>query len=155
MFDATLEELQELKVTTTEKASQLLYSLIKNADYNNQVSISRIPECIVVVDELRLAQVIDNVISNSYKYAGTSIEASSHIRDKYLEIAFKDYGVGVDVYETPLLFNKFYRAKNSVGKSGAGLGLYISKYLISKMSGDIRCQNVQDGFVIILKLLIA
>ena len=155
LFDATLEELQELKVTTTEKASQLLYSLIKNADYNNQVSISRIPECIVVVDELRLAQVIDNVISNSYKYAGTSIEASSHIRDKYLEIAFKDYGVGVDVYETPLLFNKFYRAKNSVGKSGAGLGLYISKYLISKMSGDIRCQNVQDGFVIILKLLIA
>ena len=155
LFDATLEELQELKVTTTEKASQLLYSLIKNADYNNQVSISRIPECIVVVDELRLAQVIDNVISNSYKYAGTSIEASSHIRDKYLEIAFKDYGVGVDVYETPLLFNKFYRAKNSVGKSGAGLGLYISKYLISKMSGDIQCQNHQDGFVIILKLLIA
>ena len=155
LFDATLEELQELKVTTTEQTSKLLYSLIKNADYNNQVSIGRIPECIVIVDELRLAQVIDNVISNSYKYAGTSIEASLHIRDKYLEIAFKDYGLGVDINETPLLFNKYYRAKNSVGKSGAGLGLYISKYLISKMSGDIYCQNDQDAFAIILKLLIA
>lgn len=155
LFDTTLEELQELKVTTTEQSSKLLYNLIKNADYNNQITIARIPECIVIVDELRLAQVIDNVISNSYKYAGTSIEASSEIRDKYLEIAFKDYGFGVDVNETPLLFNKFYRAKNSVGKSGAGLGLYISKYLMNKMCGDIHCQNVQDGFVITLKLLIA
>ena len=155
LFDATLEELQELKVTPSEQCSKLLYSLIKNADYNNQVTIGRIPECIVIVDELRLAQVIDNIISNSYKYAGTSIEASLHIGDKYLEIAFKDYGLGVEVNETPLIFNKFYRAKNSVGKSGAGLGLYISKYLISKMCGDIHCQNVQDGFVITLKLLIA
>lgn len=155
LFNSTLEELQELKVTTTEQSSKLLYSLIKNADYDNQVSIGRIPECIVVLDELRLAQVIDNVISNSYKYAGTSIEASLHIRDKYLEIAFKDYGVGVDINETALLFNKFYRGKNSVGKSGTGLGLYISKYLISKMSGDIQCKSEQDGFVIILKLLIA
>jgi signal transduction histidine kinase len=155
LFNATLEELQQLKVTTTEKSSQLLYDLIKNADYNNQVSIARIPECIVVVDELRLAQVFDNLISNSYKYAGTSIEASFYIRGKYLEIAVKDYGLGVDVNERPLLFNKFYRAKNSVGKSGAGLGLYISKYLMSKMSGEIDCQNLEAGFVIILKLLIA
>lgn len=155
LFNATLEELQELKVTATEQSSKLLYGLIKNSDYNNQVSILSIPECIVIVDELRLAQVIDNVISNSYKYAGTSIEASSHIRDRYLEIAFKDYGLGVDINERPLLFNKFYRAKNSVGKSGAGLGLYISKYLMNKMSGGIHCQNHQDGFVIIVKLLIA
>jgi signal transduction histidine kinase len=155
LFDATLEELQELKVKATEQSSKLVYSLIKNADYNNQVSIARIPECIVIMDELRLAQVIDNVISNSYKYAGTSIETCMIIRDKYLEIAFKDYGLGVDNNETPLLFNKFYRAKNSVGKSGAGLGLYISKYLMNKMSGDIHCQNDQEGFVIVLKLLIA
>lgn len=155
LFDATLEELQELKVTTTEDSSKLLYYLIKNADYNNQVSITSIPECIVVVDKLRLEQVIDNVISNSYKYAGTSIEASFHIRGEYLEVAFKDYGLGVDINERPLLFNKFYRAKNSVGKSGAGLGLYISSFLMNKMSGSIDCQNHQDGFVIIINLLIA
>lgn len=155
LFNATLEELQELKVKAIEQSSKLLYSLIKNADYNNQVTIGRIPECIVLIDELRLAQVIDNIISNSYKYAGTSIEVSMRIRDNYLDIAFKDYGLGVDDNETPLLFNKFYRAKNSVGKGGTGLGLYISKYLISKMSGDICCQNHQDGFVITLKLLIA
>jgi signal transduction histidine kinase len=107
------------------------------------------------MDELRLAQVIDNIISNSYKYAGTSINVSSRIAGQYLEIAFQDYGPGVSEDESPLLFNKFYRAENSKGKSGSGLGLYISKYLINKMSGEIDCDNTGDGFIMILKLLIA
>jgi signal transduction histidine kinase len=155
MFNATLEELQELKVTVTEQVSVIIYELIKNADYNQQADIMRIPECIVLADILRLSQVIDNIISNSYKYAGTSIHISAHIKGKYLEIAFKDYGLGVSDNEMPLIFNKFFRAKNSVGKSGTGLGLYISKYLMDKMSGGIYCENTGDGFVVVLKLSIA
>jgi signal transduction histidine kinase len=155
MFNATLEELQELKVTVTEQPSEVLYDLIKNADYNNLANVASIPECIVLLDVLRLAQVIDNVISNSYKYAGTSIYVSARICGKYLEIAFKDYGPGVLEDELPLIFNKFYRAHNSAGKSGSGLGLYISKYIMDKMSGDICCENGDDGFVVMLKLLIA
>jgi len=132
MFNATLEELQELKVTVSEEASKALYGLIKKADYNNQVTISNIPECIVLVDILRLAQVIDNVISNSYKYASTTIDVSCYIKENYLYIDFKDYGLGVPKDEVSLIFNKYYRAKNAVGKSGTGLGLYISKYLMKK-----------------------
>lgn len=155
MFNATLEELQELRVTVTEQSSMVLYDLIKNADYNNLADTSNIPECIVLLDILRLAQVIDNVISNSYKYAGTSIYVSARISGKYLDISFKDYGPGVSEDEIPLIFNKFYRAQNSEGKSGTGLGLYISKYIMDKMSGDICCENAGDGFVVTLKLLIS
>jgi len=154
MFNATLEELQELSVTVTEQPSAVIGDLIISADYNNRVTISPIPECIVLVDQLRLLQVIDNVISNSYKYAGTSIGIWASIKGSFLEIEFKDYGQGVSSEETPLLLNKFYRAKNAVGKSGTGLGLYICQYLMSKMSGDIECRNVDDGFVVSLKFLI-
>ncbi|HZK34860.1 MAG TPA: HAMP domain-containing sensor histidine kinase [Bacillota bacterium] len=155
MFDATLEELQELKATATEQSSQLLNDLIKNVDYNKRVIFKGISECIILVDELRLAQVIDNIISNSYKYANTSIEVSSRIKENYLEILFKDFGLGLLDDDLPLLFNKYYRAKNAVGKSGAGLGLYISKYLMNKMSGDIECSKTIDGFEVKIKLLIA
>lgn len=154
MFSATLEELQELSVTVTEQSSGVISDLIKNADYNNRATISSIPECIVLVDMQRLLQVIDNVISNSYKYAGTSIGVRAIIKGSFLEIEFKDYGQGVSPEEIPLLFNKFYRAKNAVGKSGTGLGLYICQYLMSKMSGDIECRNMDDGFVVKLKFLI-
>lgn len=155
MFTATLEELQELKVSATEQSSQVIGSLIKNADYDNRVTYLGKAECIVLMDELRLAQVIDNIISNSYKYAGTSISASIVIDGDYLVITFKDFGQGVSEEEKTLIFNKFYRAKNSEGKSGAGLGLYISKYLMNKMSGDIEGENMEDGFIIRIKLLIA
>lgn len=155
MFSATLEELQELTVRVTEESSVLLGDLIKNVDYNNRATISPIPECIVLIDMLRLLQVIDNIISNSYKYAGTSIGVLVNIKGQYLEIEFKDYGRGVSPEEIPLLFNKFYRARNSVGKSGTGLGLYISQYLMDKMSGDIICRNIDGGFVVILRLHIA
>lgn len=155
LFNATMEELQELKVVVTEQSSHILYDLIKTADYYHRVNISRIPDCIIIADELRLAQVIDNLISNSYKYAGTSIHVSAQVMGKYLEISFKDYGSGVPNEEMPLIFNKFYRAKNSGDKSGTGLGLYISKYLMDKMSGDIYCENTEDGFMVTLKLLIA
>jgi signal transduction histidine kinase len=90
MFTATLEELQELKVNVTEQSSIFLYDLIHNADYNHQVTILKKAECIILADELRLAQVIDNIISNSYKYAGTSIEVSFQINGSFLEISFLD-----------------------------------------------------------------
>jgi signal transduction histidine kinase len=155
MFSATLEELQELKVTVTEEPSSILYDLIKNADYNSRVSTEEIDECIILADVTRLAQIIDNIISNSYKYAGTSIDVSAQINGKYLEVSFKDYGLGVPEEEMPLIFNKFYRGKNSAGKSGSGLGFYISKYLINKMSGEMECENTGDGFAVRLKLLMA
>lgn len=155
MFSATLEELQELKVIVTEQSSQVLYDLIRAADYNCKANIGGIAECIILADGLRLSQVVDNIISNSYKYAGTSIYVSSVIRGKYLEIGFKDYGRGVSEEELPLIFNKFYRAKNSKEKGGTGLGLYISKYMMEKMEGDIYCENSVDGFTVLLKLLIA
>ena len=155
MFTATLEELQELKVTVTEQSSLILYDLISKADVNQQATILGISECLVMADELRLAQVIDNIISNSYKYAGTSIDVTSRIRGSYLEVDFKDYGLGVSEEEKPLLFNKYYRAKNSGGKSGAGLGLYISKYLMNKMSGEIECVDTEEGFGIRIRLLLA
>lgn len=155
MFNATLEELQRLSVTVTEESSAMLYDIIKNADYNGSASISHIPECIMLADPQRLQQVVDNIISNSYKYAGTSINVTAVIKDQYLEIEFRDYGQGVSSEEIPLLFHKFYRAKNSSGKNGAGLGLYISKYLMNKMDGNIGCRNTGDGFAVTVKLYIS
>jgi signal transduction histidine kinase len=155
MFNATLEELQRLSVTVTEQPSTQLYEMIKNADYNSSAIISPIEECIILADIQRLTQVVDNIISNSYKYAGTSISVSSAIKEQYLEVEFKDYRHGVSSDELPLLVHKFYRAKNADGKNGTGLGLYISKYLMEKMFGDISCKNQDDGFAVTIKLRIA
>ncbi len=66
-----------------------------------------------------------------------------------------DYGKGIGGDELPLLFNKFYRGNNVEGQSGSGLGLYISKYFMYHMHGDIACHNREDGFTVTLKIKLA
>lgn len=152
LFNATLEELQRLRVAVSKQPSSLLRELIQNADYNESTTVSSIPDCEISADPQRLQQVIDNIVSNSYKYAGTSINVSLTLREQFLEVEFRDYGRGVTPDELPLLFHKYYRAANGDGKSGAGLGLYISKYLMNKMGGSIACRNMEDGFAVTIKL---
>ncbi len=152
LFNATLEELQRLRVAVSKQPSSLLSELIRNADYNESTAVSAIPDCEISADPQRLQQVIDNIVSNSYKYAGTSINVSFTLREQFLEVEFRDYGRGVTPDELPLLFHKYYRAANGDGKSGAGLGLYISKYLMNKMGGGIACRNTEDGFAVTIKL---
>ena len=155
MFNSTLEELGELTVNNKEEYSNVLYQLIKNADYNNKVNIDNIPDCIIITDIFRLSQIFDNIIANSYKYANTNIDINFHLTSTHIEININDYGKGVSKDELPLIFNKFYRGQNTNGKDGSGLGLYISKYLMTKQNGDIVCYNRNDGFTVklILKLV--
>ncbi|MER2037917.1 MAG: HAMP domain-containing sensor histidine kinase [Solibacillus sp.] len=155
MFHATLEELQQLKLTVTEESSELLIEMIENVNYDHQIKYEPIRQCIILMDPLRMQQVIDNIISNSYKYAGTKIEITSQIKDGYLELHILDFGNAISEEELPLLFNKYYRGKNVEGKSGSGLGLYISKYFMENMNGEIHCNIRKDGFTVVLKIKLA
>jgi signal transduction histidine kinase len=155
MFQATLEELQELKVIPVEVLSSKLSEFIAAADYDRRVTLEPIPDCILLCDPLRLQQVFDNIISNSYKYAATDITVTSNIENRQLILLFKDYGKGVTKEDAPLLFEKYYRGNNATGKSGSGLGLYISRYLMNKMNGNILCETCSDGFIIKIILSLA
>ncbi|MCL2150045.1 MAG: HAMP domain-containing histidine kinase [Dehalococcoidia bacterium] len=155
MFHATLEDLQALSVSPIEVPSTAIPGLIQSADYKGLVKPFSIPECIVMADPVRLQQVLDNIIGNSYKYAGTDIEVRAAFDGAFLLIDIADYGYGAPEDELPLLLNKFYRGKNAAEKSGYGLGLYIAKYLLTHMSGDLCCENRARGFVARLTLRLA
>jgi signal transduction histidine kinase len=155
LFHATLKELQELTVTVAEIQSTTLPGLIHNADYEYRVKPYSIPDCVILADVARLQQVLDNIVSNSYKYAGTPIEINTHFEDGCLVLEITDNGDGVSYEELPLLFKKYYRGKNADGKSGYGLGLYICKYLIEKMSGELQIKKQTDSFTVRLMLRLA
>ena len=155
MFHATLEELQVLGVTPIEIVSTEVSDLMHNADYQGRVAPFSIPSCLVLADTMRLQQVFDNIISNSYKYADTNIVICGFIDEQYLVIDIQDFGAGVPEEELPLLFNKFYRGTNTEASKGYGLGLYISKFFMTQMSGGIDCENRGGGFLVRLLLRLA
>lgn len=155
MFHAALEELQTLSVSPVDIHSRDLIQMIQNADYEKRVVLEEIPECVLLCDPLRLQQVFDNIIGNSYKYADTEINISSAIIDDRLSISFTDFGRGIPEEELSLIFKKFYRGENAEGKYGAGLGLYISHYFITKMGGEISAHNISNGFRIMVTVKLA
>jgi signal transduction histidine kinase len=153
MFQATLEELQELKVAPEEMPSSALGPLVRDADYLNLARVGAIPECLVIADPLRLSQVFDNIFSNSYKYAGTEIDVSFELCGGGLRVDFKDRGDGVLPGELPLLTQKYFRGSNAREKSGAGIGLYMASHFMQRMSGTVVClSEAGAGFTVRLTL---
>ncbi|MCL2402844.1 MAG: HAMP domain-containing histidine kinase [Coriobacteriia bacterium] len=153
MFSATLEELQQLEVSTGEVTSTELEKYIRSSDHQNKIHPFNLPECVITADSLRLQQVIDNIIGNSYKYAGTSIEVTGSFEESFFVLVIRDFGLGVSSEELPLLTEKYYRADNAEGKNGAGLGLYLSHYFLTKMGGSLTVES-HEGLQVILRLKI-
>ena len=73
-------------------------------------------------------------------------------KDPYISICIKDSGKGIPDEDMPFIFDKFYRGHNKGSQQGSGLGLYIVKYLMTQMDGDIVLQNTGDGLLAKLML---
>lgn len=152
MFHATLEELMALKITPQEELSTMIKPMFEEINYYKKINfLNVVPECMITADSLRLNQVIDNVINNSYKYANTDIMVSFFDAGDSIEIVIKDSGAGVTEDELPLLSEKFYRGSNAAGQDGSGLGLYLSKVFMEGMGGSITYGN-ENGFVVKLAI---
>lgn len=145
LFTETLTELNELNVETSEQESRILDRIIRDADYMDLVTGRNVEECIIMCDPLRVTQVVNNIIFNSYKYAGTKIHLESHIEDDYLVVSFTDEGGGVSNDEIPMITKRFRRGENAKGKPGSGLGLAIAYELMEKMGGDLEVANADNG----------
>ncbi len=114
----------------------------------------RIPEkkIRITADRKRLMQVFENLINNARKYAKTSIDVSVIPGEHDVEILFQDYGTGILDEDMPFIYCKFYRGKNCGTEQGSGLGLYIVKYVIEKMQGEILICNKQEGLLVSVRL---
>lgn len=148
LFNATLEELEQLSVTPGDMESGELVQMLENADYLHRSAVpaaSAIPPCLLCADRLRLQQVLDNIYANSYKYAGTDIMLAITRESSRIVIAIEDFGGGVSPQELPFLKEKFRRGSNTGDVEGAGLGLYISDYFMRKMGGKLTVENGTCG----------
>ena len=107
-------------------------------------------------DPWRVGEILRNLISNAIKYRKLDHEPSEigikinvdHLR---AEIIFADNGIGIDEYNLAKVFEMFYRATEQ--SDGSGIGLYIVKNAIDKLSGQISvASRVMQGtrFSIIL-----
>lgn len=155
LLNSQLEELGELKVTMASVLSSDIRNMFIVADSQKKIFECKMEHCIVKADKVRIQQVINNIIDNSYKYADTSIWVGSKIRGNSLLISIKDMGNGVAEEEIHKIKEKYYRAKGTENKHGSGLGLYIVNDLMIKMDGGVSFRNEENGFAVELEFELA
>ena len=96
----------------------------------------------VLMDRTHFIRVLDNLCQNSIKYRSENpvhIDVTLECDKKECILTFQDNGIGIDPSQAPRLFDSFYRsdpARSSKVK-GNGLGLSITKQIITQMKGEI------------------
>ncbi len=101
-----------------------------------------LPESLtMVVDGLRLSQVIDNLIANAIAYTpdGGVVRISLSEREDLVEIEVADTGEGVDQEDLDEIFARFFRGQNARRRQmpGAGLGLHIVRTIVEAHDGQV------------------
>lgn len=105
-----------------------------------------VPECILI-DALRLQQILFNLISNAVKFTDTgavTISAEWNSKTKHLLICVSDTGCGIPADRLQHIFDQFEQADASTTRrfGGTGLGLAIARRLAELMGGSLTASSV-------------
>ncbi|HET8886575.1 MAG TPA: PAS domain S-box protein [Salinimicrobium sp.] len=98
---------------------------------------------IIEADKQRIEQAMNNIITNAIKYSpkADEIYVKLEIRRDMATVVVKDKGIGLSEKQRKMLFTRFYRAENTKGISGLGLGLYLTKQIIDRHNGYISVKS--------------
>lgn len=95
----------------------------------------------VEIDEDKITQVLDNIISNALKYSpeGGQVTFKLQVIGQFVEISIRDEGMGIPKENVAKIFERFYRVDKARSRKmgGTGLGLAIAKEMIEAHKGHI------------------
>lgn len=101
-------------------------------------------------DRIRIAQVLNNLLSNSLKFTpeGGKIKVSAKLNPNQIEISVSDTGIGIPKDQQENLFSKFTQADSSSHlastQQGTGLGLYVVKGIVEAHGGSVSIESEEN-----------
>ncbi|MFK5884057.1 MAG: ATP-binding protein [Candidatus Izemoplasma sp.] len=108
------------------------------------------------LDISKIKMVFTNIIKNAINYTDEgTINIKGYVEDNNYIIKIKDSGIGIDGSQFDNIFKRFYRIDNDRSREtgGSGLGLSISKNVVSRHGGEITLESVtSEGTTFTIKL---
>lgn len=138
-------ELELVPINVQHELESMREMLVSSSDIKDiELSLMIDAQTDFYTDKYRFNLIFSNLISNAFRYH------NPHETDKYIHIkaqidaqkavfSITDNGQGIDAAHIDKIFNMFYRANKSA--KGSGLGLYIVKEAVAKLSGEISVQS--------------
>ncbi len=102
---------------------------------------------LVPIDRALIEQVFFNLLDNAVRYTpeGCPVEITANASSGAVTVSFADRGPGLPADVLDRVFEKFYRAKSTTARGGAGLGLTICRAIVSAHGGRIWAENRPGG----------
>lgn len=122
---------------------EMLQEIVETFSYSSQThkiigSLGSTP-AIIEGDKQRIEQAVLNLMTNAIKYSpkADTIYVKLEVVGTKVIVRFRDEGIGLTAHQKEQLFTRFYRAEDTQGISGLGLGLYLTKQIIDRHQGVI------------------
>jgi len=100
-------------------------------------------------DQIRLIQVVENLLGNAFKYsdAGTPVNIEIDADDDTASLTVRDQGIGIPADDLKHVFSRYRRSSNALdgGIKGSGLGLYMCKGIVEAHDGRIVAESTGAG----------
>lgn len=135
-FNQFMIEIEDhyIEILASKKDKDIQFGIINLVD----------PQTEIITDEIRLKQVLDNLIGNAIKFTQSgSIIVEIKMIDDLLHFSIKDTGIGIPAHQQLSIFERFMQADQgqNMNYGGTGLGLAISKNLIELLGGKIHVKS--------------
>lgn len=131
-------------VAFTKKVTSVMLSAadIKHIDLGYEGSDETIN---IMADEVRLYDLIHNLIDNAIKYTGDhgKITVAVDLKDNKARLTVEDNGIGIPKEDQGMIYERFYRGDN-VNTAGVGLGLAIVKDIVDLHHASVEIDSRQD-----------
>ena len=124
------------------------YEAFKNKGLEPKINISD-KSIFIMSDKDRLERIIDNLFSNTLKYAEKDIEINLKEYNDKVILKISNICTRIDEKDVLQMFDRFYMADKVRKGQGTGLGLSIAKSLMEKMDGIITSKFEQNRVSII------
>lgn len=100
-------------------------------------------------DEKWTTEAIFNIIENAIKYShkDSTIFINVEKYEIFTRIDIKDEGIGISEEEIPKIFRRFYRGSDVLNEEGIGIGLYLSREIVTKQGGYIKVKSYKNGSI--------
>ncbi len=149
LLDVT--KMQEGKIKLQKKKtlfSSLIRSVIEDTPHTtHKITPRSLTNKYLYIDESRIAQVLQNLLSNAMKYSptGSRITIWNTEKDDLIYTHIKDQGQGIAKENLVKIFERFFQEDKPSDHQGLGLGLYISSTIIKLHGGQMDASSKEGS----------
>ncbi len=127
--------------------------LLESLDFDNKAKakdidliIEQDTDMMAVFDFKWTAEALSNIVDNAVKYTPGKgkVTVTADDYEMFVKIDIKDNGIGIGEEDYPKIFTRFYRSQKVSDEQGVGIGLYLTREIISKQGGYIKVDSEEN-----------